>query len=101
MGAEQFEAVIAAVVDDDVRRCQGLEMGERGGALVAVGEEVEIDGQLGVQAVQAAQQALRVVRLLAGQGVAGRQQRAGQVQLRAVDGEDAVAVPEGAGLVLL
>ena len=39
------------------------------------------------------------MRLRVGQGVAGLQQRAGQGQFRAVDGEDAVAEPAGAGLV--
>ena len=43
VGAEQFEGVVAAVVDDQVGGRQGLEMGERGGALVGVGVEVEVD----------------------------------------------------------
>ena len=53
VGAEQLEGVVAAVVDDDVAGLQGLEMGERGGALVVVGAEVEIDREPGLQAVQA------------------------------------------------
>ncbi len=58
VSGEQFEAVVAAVVDDEVGAGKDLQVGESGLALVAVRVEVEIDGQAGVQAVQAAQQTL-------------------------------------------
>ena len=99
VGAEQLEGVVAAVVDDDVAGLQGLEMGERGGALVVVGAEVEIDREPGLQAVQAAEQALGVVGLRAGGVVAGVDQRPRQAELGAVDGEYAVAQPERPGLL--
>ncbi len=99
VSAEQFEAVVAAVVDDQVGGRQGLEMGERGGALVGVGAEVEVDREPGLQAEQAAEQALGVVGVLAGGAVAGLEERPRQGELGAVDGEDAVAEPEGSGLV--
>ncbi len=99
VSAEQFEAVVAAVVDDQVGGRQGLEMGERGGALVGVGAEVEVDREPGLQAEQAAEQALGVVGVLAGGAVAGLEERPRQGELGAVDGEDAVAEPERSGLL--
>ena len=87
---EQFERVVAAVVDEEVGGGQELQMGACGGALVAVGEEVEVDREPGLQAQQAAEQALRVVGVRAGRVVAGCGQRARQVELAAVDGEDGV-----------
>ena len=74
-------------------------MGERGGALVGVGAEVEVDREPGLQAEQAAEQALGVVGVLTRGAVAGREERARQGELGAVDGEDAVAEPEGSGLL--
>ena len=48
VSGEQFEAVVAAVVEDEIGAGEGLEMGESGPAFVAVGVQVEIDGQAGV-----------------------------------------------------
>ncbi len=62
--------VVAAVVDDDVSCSHGGEMGERGGALIAVGMQVEVDGEFRGQFVEATQQALRIVGPFLRQGVA-------------------------------
>lgn len=59
-------------------------MGQRGGALVAVRVQVEVHRQPGLQAQQAAEQALRVVRQRAGRLVVGGGERARQVELAAV-----------------
>ena len=99
MGPEKFEAVVAAIVDDQVGSAQSVEMEQGGGALVAVREEVEIDRDAGLQPEQATEQALGVVGLRAGRAVAGCGQWAGQVQFGAVDGEHPVAVPETGGQV--
>ena len=96
---QQQEGVVAAVVDDDSAGAQGGQVGQRGGALVGVGGQVDVDGQAGAQLVQAAEQALRVVGAGGGSAVAVVAQRAGQVQLGAVDGEDGVAAPQPAGSV--
>ncbi len=99
VGAEPFEGVLATVVDDEVGSGQSLQMGAGGAAFVGVGAEVEIDGQPGVQAEQAGEQAWGVVGVLAGRSLAGGGQLAGQGELGAVDGEHAVAQPLGPGLV--
>ena len=61
MRQQHSVGVVAAVVDDHVSDGQGGEMGERGGALIAVGMQVEVDGKFRGQFVEATQQALRVV----------------------------------------
>ena len=81
MSPEQFEGVVAAIVDDEVGGGQGFQMGEGSGALVAVGEEVEIDREAGLQPEQAAEQASGVVGLRAGGAVIGLGQLAGRVSL--------------------
>ena len=55
------EADVAAVVDDDVAFGGMVELGERGLALVAVADEVEVNRDAVVEAVEGADQALRVV----------------------------------------
>ena len=84
----------AAVVDDDIAGAERGQVGQSGTALVTVGLQVEVDRQAGAQLVQAAEQALRVMGRRRGRAVAVVHERAGQVQLRAVDGEGAVAVPQ-------
>ena len=93
MGQQHPVGVVAAVVDDHISGGHGGEMGERGGALIAVGMQVEVDGEFRAQFVEATQQALRIVGPFLRQGVAGAEQWARQVDLRAVDREDPVPLP--------
>ena len=99
VGVQQGEGVVAAVIDDDVAGGEGVEMQPGGTALVSVGVQAEVDRQAGVQPVQATEQALRVVGRRGGCAVAGLDERAGQVELGAVDGEGAVAQPQAVGRV--
>jgi len=99
VGVQQGEGVVAAVIDDDVAGGEGVEMQPGGTALVSVGVQAEVDRQAGMQAVQATEQALRVIGHRGGCAVAGLDERAGQVELGAVDGEDAVAQPQAVGRV--
>ena len=68
VGVQQGEGVVAAVIDDDVAGGEGVEMQPGGTALVSVGVQAEVDRQAGVQPVQAAEQALRVVSRRGGLG---------------------------------
>ena len=61
VGVQQGKGVVAEVIDDDVAGGEGVEMQPGGTALVSVGVQAEVDRQAGVQAVQATEQALRVV----------------------------------------
>ena len=78
------------------RPARGLEVSVCRHAFVGLRSEVEIDGQTQLQAVQA----LRVVGAGAGAGIAVSGELCRQIELAAGDGEDAVAVPERAGLLL-
>ena len=75
VGVQQAEAVVAAVVDDDIGGGEGGQVGQGQAALVAVGGEFEVDRQAGAQTEQAAEQALGVVRAVGGAG--GSRSRAG------------------------
>ena len=61
VGVQQLEGVVTAVVDDDIAGGERPEVGQGRQALVAMGEQVEIDRDAGAQLVEAAEQALRVV----------------------------------------
>ena len=98
MGAEQLPGIVAAVVDHDIVFGQGLEMRERRLALVLMRVEVEVDGDFRPQLVQAAYQALRVMRHTRWRPVAFLDQRPRQVYLGAVHGEDPVPFPSLAGI---
>ena len=93
---QKHEGEVAAVEDHDIARRQGIEMGERCGPLVGIGRQGEVDRRLGVEAVQAGHQPLRIVGVGVGKRVAGLDQRAGQVHLGSVDGEGAVVLPSAA-----
>ena len=56
MGVQHQEGVVAAVVDDDIAGAQGGQVGQRGGALVAVAGQVDVERQAGAQLIQAAEQ---------------------------------------------
>ncbi len=61
VGVQQLEGVVTAVVDDDIAGGERPEVGQGRQALVAMGEQVEVDRDAGAQLVEAAEQALRVV----------------------------------------
>ncbi len=61
VGVQQLEGVVTAVVDDDIAGGERPEAGQGRQALVAMGEQVEVDRDAGAQLVEAAEQALRVV----------------------------------------
>ncbi len=75
MRQQHSVGVVAAVVDDHVCGGHGGEMGERGGTLIAVGMQVEVDGKFRGQFVEATQQTLRIVGSFLRQAVAGAEQR--------------------------
>ena len=60
-GVQQLEGVVTAVVDDDIAGGERPQVGQGRQALVAMGEQVEVDRDAGAQLVEAAEQALRVV----------------------------------------
>ena len=68
-------------------------MGQRGLSFVAMGDQVEVHRDARAQPVQTTEQALRVVRVVRRGAVAGLEQRARQVQLRAVHREQPMPLP--------
>ena len=59
VGVQQLEGVVTAVVDDDIAGGERPEVGQGRQALVAIGEQVEVDRDAGAQLVEATEQALR------------------------------------------
>jgi hypothetical protein len=57
-------------------------------------DEVEIEGQLGFQLVEATEQALRIVGGLGGSGVAASEQFPRQIDLGTIDGKETMAEPQ-------
>ena len=99
MGVEESERIVSAVVDYDVVRLQVFEVPEGGGPLVGVAVQVEVDGRLCSEAVERAEQALRVVGVLVRQPVSVLQQLPRHVDLAAVDGEEPMPLPAPVAVV--
>ena len=78
--------VVAAVVDYDVSCSRGGEMGKRGGALIDVGMQVEVDGEFRDQFVEADSASLADSGTVPAAGVSRRGAvGAAEADLRAVD----------------
>ena len=71
---EQGVGEIAPVVDNDVVFLEKLQVAHGAQPLVGMRDEVEIKGQLRFQLVEAAEQSLRIVRIVAGSVVAASEQ---------------------------
>src|SRR5438132_8961395 len=65
---------VPSVVDDDVIGLQNLQVAHGAEPFVGMGGEVEIKGQLGLQLIEATEQALRIVGVGGGSGVAASEQ---------------------------
>ena len=91
--AKQRAREIAPVVHHHVVVRQRVQMGQRGLSFVAMGDQVEVHRDARAQPVQTTEQALGVVRVVRRGAVAGRDQRARQVQLRAVHREQPMPLP--------
>ena len=61
-------------------------MRQRHAPLVQMGGQIEITGDLRLELIQATDQALRIMGLIARQGIVGLAQGARRVDFRAVDG---------------
>ena len=81
-------------MNDDVALAGMVQMGEGGLALVFVVEQVEVDREAVVQPVEDADHAPGIVGAVVREAVAVLGQLPGQGDLRAVDGEDPVTLPE-------
>src|SRR5437867_12565288 len=57
-------------------------------------DEIEIEGQLGLQLVEATEQALRITGRWGGSGIAAGEQFPGQIDLAAIDGKQPVTEPQ-------
>ena len=94
VGQRHREREVAPVVNDDVALAGMVQMGEGGLALVFVVEQVEVDREAVVQPVEDADHAPGIVGAVVREAVAVLGQLPGQGDLRAVDGEDPVTLPE-------
>ena len=68
-------------------------MDASGGSFASVGCEDEVDGHLGVESVEAGQEALWIMCAGVGEWIAVFDEGSRQVQLGSVDGEGSVSVP--------
>src|SRR5207253_9720481 len=84
---------VPSVVDDDVIGLQNLQVAHGAVPFVGMGGDVEIKGQLGLQLIEATEQALRIVGGSGGSRVVASEQLSCQVDLGAVDGNRAMAEP--------
>ena len=91
---EQDIGEVSSVVNDDVTGLENLQMADGAEPFVGMRGEVEIEGQLGFQLVEATEQALRIVGGLGGSGVAASEQFPGQIDPGAIDGKEPMAEPQ-------
>ncbi len=89
------EGPVSPVVDDDIAFGGMVEMGEGGRAFILVAEEVDVYGHAAVQPIEGADHALAVVGTVVRGAGPRAQQFPRQGDLRSVDSEDAVSLPQG------
>ena len=87
MAMEQEVRKVSSVVDDHVLALEKLQVADGAEPFAGVRGQIEIDGQPGMELVEATQQALRIVGGLAGSAVAASEQLPGQIELGAIDGK--------------
>ena len=79
---------VSSVVNDDVIGLENLQVTNGAEPFVGVRDEVEIEGQPGLELIEATEQALRIMSGFAGSGVAASEQLPGQIDLGAIDGKE-------------
>ena len=94
MPMEQQIGEVSTVVDDDVIVLENLQMADGAEPFVGMRGEVEIEGQLGFQLVEATEQALRIVGGGGGSGVSVSEQLPGQINFGAIDSKEPMAEPQ-------
>ena len=90
---EEDVGEIASVVHHDIGGLQRRQVLQGAPAFIAMRDEVEIPGQLRVEVVEAAQQALRIVRIVGGHGIAVCPQRTGEGEFGAIHGKHPMPPP--------